>query len=213
MSGYDARNFSQEFAKRTMANNNYILNKVNSEENNKLYEVTQLLNSLMGIAVLPYEMNKDALKKITSRAKQSKSYKDLQHFIDKLVKSHQLTSTYKSETENRIYVNQFLRHIRNATSHSGNNAMSILPLLGGIEIEYILFYDRYPSLNVDEVEDQDLQEFAMAISIKELEEMIILISTFYQESGIGEQDKTEKIKKGEERVRRLLPECKFFKKR
>ena len=57
--------------------------------NGKLYEVTQLLNSLMGIAVLPYEMHKDFFNKpnkdneLLDSIKRCYEYKALRNFIKK----------------------------------------------------------------------------------------------------------------------------------
>ena len=44
-----------DFARRTKMNLEYIEEKVKSEPNNELFEVTQLVNSLLGLLVFPFE--------------------------------------------------------------------------------------------------------------------------------------------------------------
>ena len=198
-----------------------ILQIENTEEMNgdNLYEVTQLINSLMGLAVLPYEMHKEyfkytndaersennkgkSLNAIQESVKNKLVYKELKKEIKKLYNQGKWFSTYPNDLRNgRInegrLVFSFLGHIRNTVCHSGNNAMSILPLSEGAVIEEILFYDH------DHFNDCN-NEFAMCLSIGELETLVQKIIDFYRMSEIGESDKTTQMQETEERVRTLL---------
>ena len=178
---------------------------VEKMEGQKLYEVTQLINSLMGVVILPYEMHKDFFNKpnkdneLLDSIKRCYEYKELRNFIKKHGDKGNWKSTYYDEnTENDTIVFDFLRHIRNAACHSGDSALSILPLGDGEKIDRILFYDHYDN------KDRGLQEFAMELSLFEVREMLDCIEEFYCNSPIGQLDKTEQIKKAEENVRRLL---------
>lgn len=205
-----------ENAKKKLEHNLGSIYSSGAMEGDKLYEVTQLINSLMGIAVLPYEMHKEyfksvdeekyteenkgkSLKDIQESIKKSAPYVNLGEYIKCLYDNKKWYSTYTSDLkkDGRLcedkYVFSFLGHIRNSTCHSGDNAMSILPLSEGKVIEKILFYDHYNN-----------QEFAMSLSIEELEELIDLIAAFYRDTDIGKSDKTKQMENAEKRVRELL---------
>lgn len=205
-----------ENAKRKLEQNIGSIYSSGDMEGDKLYEVTQLINSLMGIAVLPYEMHKEYFQSVDEEKRTEvnlgKSLKDIQESIKKttpyvnlakhikfLYENKKWYSTYTSDLkkDGRLceekYVFSFLRHIRNSTCHSGDNAMSILPLSEGRVIEKILFYDR-----------SDTQEFAMSLSVEELEELIDLIAAFYRYTDIGKSDKTQQMEDAEKKVGKLL---------
>ena len=170
----------------------------------KLYEVTQSLNSLLGIAVLPYEMNKEKLdpynpdEDLLLKLQGTSTYDDIFGFIEDLKKHKKYKSSYPVDKDNNKIVLSFLRHIRNSVCHSGDEALTILPLDGGEIIEEILFYDKY-------VDDNKIKsEFAMKITVPELEKLIELISDFYKLSFIGAEDKSKDIKEAERKVNCFL---------
>lgn len=181
----------------------------------KLYEVTQMLNSLMGIAVLPYEMHKEYFKEradedrleenrgrtltdIQREVVKTTEYKEMQKYIQELHRERKWVckkgEKEKSIRDNKI-VFEFLGHLRNAVCHSGDNAISILPLDEGQIINEILFYDK--SLNGKE-------EFAMRITVNDLEKLIKKVADFYRNTPIGYLDKTNSIRSAEARVNALL---------
>ena len=178
------------------------IGKTNDMVDDKLFEVTQLLNSLTGIAVLPYEMYKDILdpyknSEMKDSLRETDEYANLYKFIKKV--KHK--STYDKDKEEKNIVFSFLRHVRNAVCHSGDDALGILPLDGGEVIDKIIFYDKW--------EDKDkinLQEFAMKLTLDEVQELVELVSAFYECSFLENIDKTEKLKKAEARVDDLLGE-------
>lgn len=203
-----------------------------SDKPENLFEVTQLLNSLMGIAVLPYEMHKEVIEMSYYRIKQMKkddegeddikdaekkleikksilasySYSALKEEVLKLHQEGKWVTTYKKdlagdggETNEEIALH-FLKHLRNAVCHSGDNAISILPLEEGLVIKEILFYDKF----YDKNEKKITGEFAMKLSVEELRRLIDCVADFYCNSEIGELDKTETIKNAEKTVNELL---------
>lgn len=189
-----------------------------------LYEVTQLLNSLMGIAVLPYEMHKEYFQRVDEErqseanrgngyqenqdsVKSCPEYKALLAYIMQLHEDDKWKSTYKRDlqddhvNENNI-VFRFLRHMRNVTCHSGDDAISILPLDDGQVITDVMFYDKFESK--DDTANPKVEEFAMWLSVSELKDLVFKISEFYSNSEIGNVDRTANIEKAEARVRELL---------
>ena len=184
-----------------------------------LYEVTQLLNSLLGIAVLPYEMHKEffsskikeddrseenfgkSLRDIQDSVKHSVEYDELYKHIMTLYQDRKWVTTYKSDLykgqidKDRV-VFRFLYHLRNAACHSGHNGLSILPLDDGHVIDEILFYDQ----NSNDENDK----FAMRLSVEEVEKLLDKVALFYRNSHIGQIDKTQKIKEIEIKVDHLL---------
>lgn len=172
----------------------------------ELFEVTQLLNSLMGIAVLPYEMyseifrgNSSTQLELREKIKQSPEFYSLREFIKALYKADKWNSSYSSDINlgDGIIVFSFLRHIRNAVCHSGDNAaLSLLPLDDGKVITEVLFYDK-------SIKNPD-EEFALRLSINDVREMIELIANFYRMPQLEHIDKTETIRNAERRVEKIL---------
>jgi hypothetical protein len=182
----------------------------------ELYEVTQLLNSLMGIAVLPYEMHKQYFKLPVTENEQQKVieqqrlrerqntlkhntyYQELLAFIMTLYREKKWNTTfYYDKKKDRInedtIVFQFLSHLRNAVCHGGDNAMSVLPLDDGTVIEEIVFYDCYKD-----------QEFAMRLSVDEISVLVAKVAAFYKYSPLGNIDTTDNIEVAEEKAKKLL---------
>ena len=196
----------------------------------KPYEVTQLLNSLVGIVVLPYEMYKDIFKgkdhKSTEKLNKiigSEEYRDFQKYIMSLYRSGKWNSTYSDDKDQEGNVNEkkivisFLKHIRNAICHSGDDgALSVFPLDDGTIITDVIFYDRKkPHNQSDESLDSQStnnqkEEFALKLSVRkerpEVQEMIKKIANFYRMHELRQIDKTEEIQKAETRAWRILNE-------
>ncbi len=230
MGGYSSREFSRMFSERTISNYEFIRSTVNNKDkyhtaDSELFEVTQLLNSLMGLAVLPYEMHKDFFSRILQtdiagfiRLSNSLEYKLLTKYIMNLYRDNKWKTSYDSDLrddgsidEKKIAI-RFLRHIRNAVCHSGNNAISILPLSEGTVIDRVVFYDRIPEKYNFHVRDRNgLQgierpqpKFAMCLSIEELEKLVYKIADLYNNTEIGSINKTRAIKNAEREVEDFL---------
>ncbi len=191
-----------EGRKKTLEHNLKQLTQPQNNSSDKLYEITQLLNSLMGVAVLPYEMYKEVFEEYKSELMDTDEHADLKAFIERLYKDHKWNSTFSYDFKNRaIYsgvldskiVFRFLRHLRHVACHSGNNALSLYPLGEGKDISNILFYDYY-----------DDSEFAMNLTTSELKELVYKVARFYQNTKLGHLDKTENICNAEKKVKELL---------
>ena len=111
--------------------------------------------------------------------------------------AYSIDKTPSGAINDKIIVFSFLRHIRNAVCHSGDDAaLSVLPLSEGKIISEVLFYDKNMK--------RENEEFALRLSIWEVRKLIELIANFYRMPQIGDIDKTKAISKAEERAVRLL---------
>jgi hypothetical protein len=192
------------------------INSIETETPNKdsLYEITQLLNSMMGIVALPYEMHKEYFKNVgedkrsdenkdlTKNDLQSKAQiweetAELRKLICEWYVQGKWVTTYTSDISDgylkKNIVFGFLSHMRNAVCHSGDGAISILPLDDGVVIKEVLFHDTLEG-----------QEFALLVSTGELYELVEAIAKFYRNSPIGSIDKSGDLKKMELNVKNLL---------
>lgn len=184
MSGFKDQNFIKEFACRTQLNHyrlkfnqsnsenekKQILLRINDLENiminrkydvSNYYEITQLINSLIGLLVFPQQGYYDVLKYNESTIEREMS--TLYNYINKGYKKDVYSNTY-DEDRKKIY--NVLRHMRNSTCH---NRMGIKPeSANGKEITHICFRD----------EDKENHQFKLTIDVNDLEKILIEISDF-----------------------------------
>ena len=101
MSMYDE--FTKDFATRTLENLNCI---ETAEKNGKnTYEVTQLINSFLGLIVFPQEQDKERIRRVSIK----------QEIIDDLC-SGVLENTY-TDQHKELNLENIVYHFRNAISH------------------------------------------------------------------------------------------------
>jgi hypothetical protein len=101
MSMYDE--FTKDFAARTLENLNYI---ETAEKNGKTtYEVTQLINSFLGLIVFPQEQDEERVGRVSIDPK----------IIDNLC-SGVMENTYTDQYE-EVNLQNLIYHFRNAISH------------------------------------------------------------------------------------------------
>ena len=142
--------FTRDFAVRTLENLNYI---ETAEENGEgTYEVTQLLNSFLGLIVFPQEQDRERVRRVSIASE----------IIDDLcasVTENTYTGQYKEvNLQNLIY------HCRNAISHG-----HIEPHADrNKEISVLEFYDCNPYRKKEQfrikVEISLLREFVCAFA-------------------------------------------------
>ena len=137
MSGYNIEYFIKDFAERTKFNLEYINNH---KDIDGPYEITQMINSLLGIIILPVEKYKDSyirpLKKDQAKFDESKSA--IKNIMDNCKNDNRYRSTYWGSDDPL----EFLRRLRNAVSHSGNNGLHFYPLTeSGENVSSVIFYD------------------------------------------------------------------------
>lgn len=198
MSEFDRDKFVSCFAKRTKQNLNLIdeltyiktlpiekqqekLSKL-LQEYKEINEVTQLVNSLFGLLILPIEKY-DRLKNYQDIIQ--KEYKDIQSLIRELKDNYRLLNTYKHVykkqllDEDHYHVPSFLKHLRNALSHSGKD--KLLFEGDGKELTTIIFIDEY--------QEDKKQFFRAEVKIDEVRDLTdYLLSMF---SKIDELDKND----------------------
>lgn len=172
------------------------IKQYDSESN--FFEITQLINSLMGLLVFPEQAY---FKYINDRCK---DFKKIMPTLAKYIYSENKenffnTYRYTKEKENwednpkeKINAKNILRHLRNAVAHE---KISIYPVNNGGIITHIKFKDeRYSELiyfkdkkykwqNVDDKKKNksknnkiEKEEFFLRISVDDLEEILLEIS-------------------------------------
>ena len=178
--------FVADFAMRTQNNlqhindGAYIENEKDIKEKT-FFEVTQLINSLLGLAVIPIEIYKkknyifrdEELERISKSA-----YDKIVHIINKCETNKNLYSDYKydykkTNEKKSLRVTRFLRHIRNSIAHGGNEGLHFFSAEKNSEITNIFFYDNMKNKN-DEIE-----EFCVNLSIGEVRELVFAISELF----------------------------------
>ena len=183
MSSYNIEYFLNDFANRTMENLKYI-DRYSESEN--LFEITQLINSMLGLIIVPVEaykhydfspkskkMNyKEIMDKYNSMLKKIsyEDYSSIEKLIKKCKDNNQLYSDYPDDDG----VNQFIKHIRNSVAHGGNKGLHFYPISESNLITDIFFYD-----NMKDRYSDNKYEFCVKISVSDLKELIKCISNLY----------------------------------
>lgn len=195
MSGYNYENFIKEFTDRTMENYNiikdgYIGTQVES------YEVTQLINSLFGLLIVPnekYKYRKNGKGAKENTLKRTESYKEIEQFIERKKGEGCLYNDYDEQDQHKV--SDFIRHMRNSLSHSGNGGLHFLPIQENKDIEGVIFYDN------DE-EYGGKHQFCLELCNEEIFELAKLISEMYSTIE-SYKDSKEKIEEYENEISRL----------
>lgn len=146
---YDKVNYSAEFAKRTRS----ILQDCPSKE----YEVTQLINSMVGLLIIPQQ-------------------KEFNRIDESYIPGEMLDELRKRSNPSSVDFNTILRHMRNAVAHSRLTFIGERQNDSGMmAISKVKFKDKNPrdskdffeiELSVDELKDF-LFEFTDSIIKKE----------------------------------------------
>jgi hypothetical protein len=166
MSAYDYENLVNDYIKRTKRNLEVIetTEKAGEEE---VYEITQYMNSLFGLLIVPYERYKDLNEyKLTN----VDGYQEIVDFINGIKNKNKYYSSYDSDK--KYQVTPFIRHLRNALAHSGKNQIYFLDDEG--KLTGVIFYDY----RVDEAKGE-LSEFCVELDFDSLKELIDKIDELY----------------------------------
>lgn len=99
---YNQDNILLDFAQRTKKNLTYIESQVQSSPDKDLFEVTQLINSLLGLLVFPFEKDKHRIPNRT-----------LQELQDTGWKVPRIIGNFKQVSNLR----QLIRYLRNSVAH------------------------------------------------------------------------------------------------
>ncbi len=145
---YDNKNFLKDFVNRTLTNLEYIQQA--EKQGKEVYEVTQLVNSCLGLVVLLQQYG-DGL--FTDVDICPSLLKDLQNSIIK--------NTYKGRRKERNF-NNILYHLRNALSHGKLN-FEKEERNGKVEISNIEFID----INAKD----EIQQFIINLNVKQIDKL------------------------------------------
>lgn len=185
MSAYSYEVFIREFVRRTKVNHRIILNRY--EENPKLkYEVTQLINSLFGLLIVPnekYKYRKSGKGVAENYLKNMSEYDEILEIIQELKKSGKYYNSYKKKGHE---VSDFINHMRNSLAHSGEKGLHFLPFEEGKEITGIIFYDT-------DKEYGGNSEFCVEMTIEEIRMLSESIADMY--SKIESEEEAEEKRK------------------
>lgn len=206
MSGYDVVHFLQDFADRTKQNQELIDNlakrkdTVVSKQDNEAarkdilkkhirtkdiaYEVTQLINSLLGLIVIPYEsyrnsagdLNDDKFKKLSPV-----DFDNVKAILKACDAENRLFDDYNKaeerDSDGVICLNSFIQHLRNAIAHGGSRGINFYPLSeSGEKISGVIFYDFD---FYDKSANQG--QFCIKLKIDELRRIVYAIANLYCE--------------------------------
>ncbi len=186
MSGYIFQEFVKDFSGRTRQNMNVIdaiYGEHSDDPDKKVYEVTQMINSLFGMIIVPYEKFKNQIDE--SEYADVNSYKEIKELIHELERKKLLRSTYPKEVE-EVGVFSFIGHLRNALAHSGNGRLNFYPVNSKKDnIKAVYFMDRH------ETRYGRISYFCCRLSIKRIRKLCNLIPSLYEviEKSIPERER------------------------
>ena len=180
MSGYNLNRFIKEFTDRTKENQNIIdhfrdIDKAKGTSksvlDHKHHEVTQLINSLFGLLIVPYEKFKftsyDSPNSMSETDLQKTSeYFDIANMILKLEDDNRLYNEYKDY----YLVGSFIRHMRNSLAHAGDNGLQFIPIAPEKTIESVIFYDKDKASG---------DRFCVELTVKEIRKLSSLMAKMY----------------------------------
>ena len=173
MGCYNYTHFIRDFAERT-TENLHIIEGFGKDHDRK--EVTQLINSFLGLLVVPserYKKEPDKRKKEENTLKNCspEMYESIAKLIDLLKANQKLYNDYRDAT--KYPVCEFMHHLRNAVCHSGNKTLIFTPIEEYKEIETVIFYDTYTTKHGRKY------EFCVELTVAQIRRLIVEISKMY----------------------------------
>ena len=134
------KEFTQDYAERTIANFKAI-NKLHKQEekSGEVFEVTQLINSLFGILIMPFEsvkatkngqINPNTFRDINIKMEKAnpEAFNDLSVVINELKEAHLLYDSYAKDFEKDVVEITFVHRLRNSLAHSGDKGLRFYPI-------------------------------------------------------------------------------------
>lgn len=199
MSGYNIESFLRDFSNRTMKNLNTIdrLSRRKPIDYHEIYEVTQLINSLLGLVIIPYEASKKAMESKLKELSYS-DYEKIEKLIQRCDSEKRLYTDY--ENDKKYPVGSFVRHIRNSVAHGGNRGLHFFPIEEGGQISDVFFYDNNKSIKKL---GKDINEFCVKLKIEEIREVVHAVSELYCKFDQHEKDVSKKHRTHKEDIGKL----------
>lgn len=139
---YNFNSFIKDFSKRTMENIKIIDNSPEA------YKVTQVINSLFGLLIVPnerYNHRNSPNHGRESNFAKTTVYESIKNRIVALKNEKRYYSSYKDEYP----VSDFIKHLRNSLAHAGNCNIHFTPTGENEIIESVIFYDSGRDLVCD----------------------------------------------------------------
>lgn len=173
MSCYNYTHFIKEFADRT-TENLQIIERFSYKPEKK--EVTQLINSLLGLLVVPSERYKEdsngkEREENALRVCSPEMYGNIKKLIAQLKREKKLYNDYGYAKEYPVC--DFIHHLRNAVCHSGNKTLIFTPIEENKDIETVIFYDTYTNPS------GKTYEFCVELTVELIRSLITEISKLY----------------------------------
>lgn len=188
------KEFTHDYTTRTMANYDtvykaYLKEKeIHKEEKiESAFEVTQLINSLFGILIMPFEsvkalkkgqMGANNLRDVNQKMKKADeaAFNDLSAVIQELKDARLFYDSYLKDYEDGIAEIAFVHRLRNSLAHSGNNGLRFFPI-GDCKqevsrIESIIFCD-------EESNDENGNCFVAELSVEQVERVVKSLAAIF----------------------------------
>lgn len=199
------KEFTRDYISRTMANYNTINNLKESgdkNDSNEVFDVTQLINSLFGILIMPFESikalkgNTDAnsFRDVNKKMKEADevAFNDLSAVISELKADKCFYDSYLKDFEDGIEEITFVYRLRNSLAHSGNSGLRFFPISENdqrvSEISSIIFCDEEKSGKGD--------SFIAELTVEQVKRVIASLSEIFSKysefEGYYEYDDYEK---------------------
>ena len=189
--------FVQELAKRTLANYQFIKNNLDQD---KLFEVTQLINSMYCLLVVPEEIfgirrqddptSSNALKtKFSTRENNLKKYKEyhsVYSLLENLKKQNRIFYSSIGAFESDYPICSFLYNLRNSLCHEGIGFLPFQTDYAGkltTKIDNIIFESRNKN---------DRILFLAVLSVEQLETLLFNVSAMYSRVEAGKSNSNTK---------------------
>ena len=187
------KEFTHDYTERTLANYNTIYNLYLKERENlaedeieDAFEVTQLINSLFGILIMPFEsvkalkkgqMGANNMREINQKMREIDpvAFNDLTKVIQELKDAHHFYDSYVKDYEDGIAEISFVHRLRNSLAHSGNNGLRFFPIGEGNQevnrIKSIIF--------CDEERNGKGESFVAELSVEQVERVVRSLAAIF----------------------------------
>lgn len=218
MSGYNMEYFISDFAKRTKENMDVIndLAESKSKEDDKgVFEVTQRINSLLGLVIFPNERFKKLRSgEIAMNGEMEGTAKKIQGLLNWCKNKQRYFNNYNDAsnpgdtpnpevTPNPKYIFDFCKHLRNSVAHRG---IHVFPVEEGAKIKYVIFYDSdyYIKENKKKKKEVPLNnhEFCLKLTVEQVPVLAGYIADFY--INIEKDDRNHDYKVWMDKIDKLL---------
>ena len=173
MSELNKNGYIKDFANRTFVNLDII-----KRESGNHYEITQLVNSLLGLIVLPHEAYYDEAYTLKNARFCSSELKKIDDIVEECINEKKYYCNYDNKEQTAV---EIIKHMRNSVAHSGDGRLVFCttPRKEKNVISSIIFYDTDGN-----------HEFCMELSENQLSKFVKATIAIYEkvETNAGIKD-------------------------